>query len=114
MSRPEAKLSTYCLLTIDVPDVPTLESVEFVPVVKVMSAKEGDEEVAILCGNVNVMLPDVAEPDPPLTNTWLAVPVKAITPVFVTVTAPVAELTEIPVEAAKEVTIPLNNAPEPA
>ena len=41
-------------------------------------------------------------------------PVNEITPVFVTVTAPVAELTEIPVEPANEVTMPDNKIPEPA
>ena len=106
ISSPADKLSTYCLFTMDVALEPTVAKVEFEPVVKVISANDGEEVEAMLCGNVNVILPDVAEPEPPATKTWFAVPVNEITPVFVTVTAPVAELTEIPVEAANEVTIP--------
>ena len=98
----------------DVALEPTVANVELLPVVIVISAKDGEEVVAILCGNVNVILPDVAEPELAFTKTWLAVPVNEITPVFVTVTAPVAELTEIPVEPANEVTMPDNKIPEPA
>jgi hypothetical protein len=83
-------------------------------VVTVISAKDTVEPVPIDCGKVNVILPEVAVPEAPLTKTWFAVPVSATTPVLKIVIAPVDALTDIPVEAVREVTIPLNKAPEPA
>ena len=53
----------------DVALEPTVANVELLPVVIVISAKDGEEVVAILCGNVNVILPDVAEPELAFTKT---------------------------------------------
>jgi hypothetical protein len=85
---------------------PTAATVEFEPVVKVTSANDGEDAVPIDCGVVSVIAPVVAEPETPLTRTWLAVPVNESTPVFPTVIAPVAPLTAIPLPEAKDVTIP--------
>ena len=92
---------------------PTVANVELLPVVIVISAKDGEADVCISCGVVKVTAP---VPPVPLaeTVTLFAVPVIEVTPIFVIVTAPVAELTEIPVEPANEVTMPDNKIPEPA
>jgi hypothetical protein len=47
---------------------------------------------------------NVTEPVDAETVIWLAVPVNAVTPPLVTVTAPVVALTEIPVPALTDVT----------
>lgn len=73
-------------------------------------AFEADEEI-VRVENVGVALvwmfwgsDSVTPPVDPLTETWLVVPVKLVTPEFVTVTEPVEPLIEIPVPAANDVT----------
>lgn len=76
--------------------------------VKVAPANDGEDVVAIDCGNDNVKLP-LAAAVPPFTKTWFAVPVTVNVPVFVT---DVPE-TLMPVPAVTTVisALPLNETP---